>query len=88
VVIIDRSYCAPQNWMQVSQKYETFYQRHRQGQQVIIQVMLIHDLGTEVLPNIPTPETISHLSTYGRPDLSLRTQVQNQYPQAQLLFCP
>jgi hypothetical protein len=85
VVLIDRSYCAPAQWQQVSQAYAELYRQHQSHQIQLKTVVVFSHLGQEVYDR-PLP-TIANLSTYGRPDVSRQSQLQTTYRDAQLLTC-
>lgn len=88
VLLIDRSYCSPADWQRVTQIYEQLYRQSQQQQLRLLTVVLFSSLGQEVLADPPTPEAISSLTTYGRPDPQRLAQLKASYPQAQLLACP
>ncbi|MBF2034388.1 MAG: hypothetical protein IGR92_02650 [Leptolyngbyaceae cyanobacterium T60_A2020_046] len=87
-VLVDRSYCEPGQWQQVAEDYAALYERDRQGEIVLDAVVLFSDLGTEVIDEPPTPDTIRTLQTYGRPNPQRRSELAAEYPDAQLLTCP
>lgn len=87
-VLIDRSYCEPAQWQQVAADYTAIYDRDRRGDIVLDSVILFSDLGTEVLDDPPSPDTIRTLQTYGRPNPQRRSELSAKYPDTQLLTCP
>ncbi len=87
VVLVDRSYCPPDQWQQVTQTYEALYQQHQQQHLNLQTVILFSNLGHEVFSPPPAPATIQNLSTYGRPDSQRQAELQKTYPKARLLSC-
>ncbi len=88
VLLIDRSYCPPQQWQQVVQKYSNLHQQHQQNLLQIKSVILFNDLGQEVLTNIPTPDKIGDLDTYGRSNPEKETELRKAYDQVKVIRCP
>jgi hypothetical protein len=87
VVLIDRSYCNdPQQWQQVVHNYTDLYQQHQWKTLHLRKVILFSDLGQESIPP-PSPEIIENLKTYGRPSPQRLSDLQKDYPKAQLLTC-
>lgn len=86
-VLVDRSYCPPEQWGQLVQQYDDLYRQHQQGQIKIEQVIAFSDLGQETLSPLPTPAAVQELSRYGRPSMERRSQLTQQYPNAPLLGC-
>jgi hypothetical protein len=86
-VLIDRSYCPPSQWQQVSQTYTDLYHQHQRSQLHLQTVVLFSNLGQEVLASPPLPEAIRALSTYGHSDLHRQAELQKAYPKTQLLGC-
>jgi hypothetical protein len=87
VVLIDRSYCNPEQWRQVALAYENIYLQDRQKQLQLDKVIIFSDLGQEELTSPPEPQKIAKLSTYGRPNLERRQALQQTYTGAKLLMC-
>jgi hypothetical protein len=87
ILLIDRSYCAPAQWHQVTSTYDQLYQQHQRQALRIEQVVLFSDLGAETLPELPTPAEIAGTRTYGLPAERTLQDLQRQYPQAQVLSC-
>lgn len=87
VVLIDRSYCPPAQWQQISRSYQHLYQQHQQHQVRIKSVILFSDLGEEIFSMPPLPEKIQSLRTYGRSDPQQQTQLQASHPNTTLLSC-
>jgi len=86
-VIIDRSYCSPAQWQGVIQQYTDLYDQY-QGQQITLeQVIYVSDLGQEAAPQIPTPEQVQALNTYGRFNPSQLEVALRAQPQARVLSC-
>jgi hypothetical protein len=86
-VLIDRSYCPPNQWQQVSQSYTDLYRQHQQRRLQLQPIVLFSNLGQEVFASPPPPEVIQALSTYGHSDLHRQAELQKSYPKTQLLGC-
>ena len=86
-VLIDRSYCPPDQWQQISQTYTDLYHQHQRRQVNLQTTVLFSNLGQEVFSSPPQPEAIQTLSTYGHFDLQRQAELQKTYPKAQLLGC-
>jgi hypothetical protein len=86
-VLIDRSYCPPNQWQQVVQTYAQLYQQHQQHQLQLRSVILFSSLGEEPFSTLPEPAVLQQVSTYGRPDLQRQVRLQKDHPQAHLLKC-
>lgn len=86
-LLIDRGYCPPNQWQQVSRSYAQLYRQHQWRQISLQKVILFSSLSQEVLASPPLPATLATLPTYGRSDLQRQTQLQTAYPQAKLLNC-
>ncbi|GCL35735.1 MULTISPECIES: hypothetical protein [Sphaerospermopsis] len=82
ILLIDKSYCPPEQWQKVAQTYAQKYQTSQ-----LHTVILFDDLSQEKFSLPPQPSVISQLSTYGRPNLKRQSQLQKTYPKAQLLSC-
>ena len=87
VLLIERSYCPPQQWQQVVQKYSDLYRQHQQNLVKIESVILFNDLGEEVLTNIPTPEELEDLHTYGRSNPQKESKLSKTYDQVRVIRC-
>jgi hypothetical protein len=66
VIVVDRSFCSPNQWQLTTAAYRDRYQAHQQKQIEIKRVILVGDLGEESLPQLPTPEDFAALPTFGR----------------------
>lgn len=86
-VVIDRSYCDPTRWQQITVDYGDLYQQHRQKRLTIDQVIYVSDLGQEVAETIPTPEALEALGTYGRFNAEQLQQATEAYPDAEVFAC-
>ncbi|MFH7245212.1 MAG: hypothetical protein ACHWZW_20435 [Spirulina sp.] len=86
-VIIDRSYCAPDQWQPIAADYAALYEQHRQGRLRIDQVIYVSDLGPVVADTIPTPEEVSALSTFGRFSAAQMEQTLQAQPSAEVFSC-
>ncbi|NJO39199.1 MAG: hypothetical protein HC769_12695 [Cyanobacteria bacterium CRU_2_1] len=86
-VLIDRSYCPPDQWQQVSQTYTNLYRQHQRRQLRLQTVILFSNLGQDVFVSPPMPAVIQTLSTYGHSDKQRQTELQKAYSKTQLLDC-
>lgn len=87
VVVIDRSYCEPNQWQQVAQSYADLYDQSENRQLRIEQVILLNDLGEEVLDTPPDPDAIQALSTFGRSNPARLQTISQKFPKATILTC-
>lgn len=87
-VLVERSYCAPNQWQQVAQTYADLYRQHQNRAIQIKSVVLFSDLGQEVLAVPPDPQALRSINTYGRTNLQKQQQLSTTYPQSRLLTCP
>ncbi len=87
VLLIERSYCPPQQWQQVVQEYTNLYRQHQQNRIEIESVVLFNDLGEEVLTTLPTPEELTALRTYGRSNTERDAELSKAYDQVKVLRC-
>ncbi len=85
-ILIDRSYCPPAQWQQVSQQYDALYQQHQRQDMQIQAVVLFSSLAKEVRSLPPTPTEIQSLATYGQPNLQ-QQQLELDYPNHKVLSC-
>jgi hypothetical protein len=86
-LIIDRSYCDPTRWQQITDDYGALYEQHQQQRLTIEQVIYVSDLGQEVARDLPTPETLQDMGTYGRFNGEQLQQATAEHPQATVLVC-
>ncbi len=86
-VIIDRSYCSAAQWQGVTQQYTDLYDQYQRQQITLEQVIYVSDLGQEAAPQIPTPEQVQALNTYGRFNPSQLEAALQAEPQARVLSC-
>lgn len=86
-VLIERSYCPPEQWQQLVQSYTDLYQKQQNRELQIKAVVLFSDLGQEVLASVPNPETLRSLNTYGRSNPQKQHQLSATYPHAKILSC-
>lgn len=86
-ILIDRSYCSPSQWQQVSQQYAALYQQQQQQEIQIQAVVLFSSLAKEVRSLPPTPPEIQQLTTYGQPNPQQQQQLELDYPNHQVLSC-
>lgn len=87
VLLIERSYCPPQQWQQVVQEYTDLYRQHQQNLVKIESVVLFNDLGEEVLTTVPTPEQLQGLRTYGRSNSQREAELRKAYDQIKVIRC-
>lgn len=86
-IIIDRSYCQPQQWQeQVVKTYKGLYNQHP-SRLKIQRVVSFNDLGTESFAQIPPPDKIKTLVTFGKQNQQLRQQLQTKYNSSRILSC-
>ena len=86
-ILIDRSYCSPAQWQQVSQQYDALYQQHQRQDMQIQAVVLFSSLAKEVRSLPPTPTEIQSLATYGQPNPQQQQQLEAAYPKHKVLSC-
>lgn len=86
-LVIDRSYCPANQWQQIAQSYNQLYDQHKQRTLILDQVVLVSDLGQEVLDTPPTPSAIRQLSTYGQRDGDRLSKLQSTYGNSEVLSC-
>lgn len=86
-LLIDRSYCPSNQWQKVVETYRDFYNQNQDKQIKITSVILFSDLGEERLTTLPTPEEISQINTYGKPNLNRQKEMQQKSNSAKLLIC-
>lgn len=86
-ILIDRSYCSPLQWQQVSQQYANLYHQQQQQEILIQSVVLFSSLAKDVRSLPPTPTEIQQLATYGQPNPQQRQQLELDYPNHKVLSC-
>ena len=86
-ILIDRSFCPQDKWQAIAVAYNDLYQQHQNRDVQIKEVIVFGDLGQEILSEIPSPDTVRSLNTYGRSNQERQKQLQASYPQAKLLSC-
>ena len=86
-LLIDRSYCPPNQWQKVVETYGNFYKRNQEKQIKINSVILFSDLGEETLNPLPTPEEISQINTYGKSNPNRQKELQNKSISGKILSC-
>ena len=60
-VVIDRSYCPPNQWQErVVTPYADLYQQSQANQLQIKQVVIVTDIDQIILPDIPAPEALGN----------------------------
>jgi hypothetical protein len=86
-IIIDRSYCEPARWGQVTSDHARLYEQHEQQRLTIDQVIYVSDLGENITEAIPTPEEVENLSTFGRFNAEQLQQATDNHPAATVFAC-
>lgn len=86
-VIIDRSYCNPLQWQQVTDRYGELYDQHQQKRLTINQVIYVSDLGEEVVGEVPSPDQLQKMGTFGRFNPGRLQQATAAHPNAEVLTC-
>jgi hypothetical protein len=75
-IVVDRAFCAPNQWQLTTVAYRDRYQAHQQKALVIERVILVGDLGEERLSQLPTPEDFARIATFGRSNAAVLNQWQ------------
>ncbi len=65
-ILLDRSYCPPEQWQGVVQDYSRLYSQHQRKVVVIAEVITFSNLGSQPLAEIPSPSEVEQMSTFGR----------------------
>ncbi len=86
-LLIDRSYCPPNQWQKVVENYRDFYIQNQEKKIKITSVILFSDLAEETLNPLPTPEQISQINTYGKPNPDRQKELQNKSISGKILSC-
>ena len=86
-LLIDRSYCAPRQWQQVSQAYSRLYSQHQQKRSRLENVVFFSSLDQTAHAQPPHPSVVASLSTYGHPDSQRQTELEKTYANATVLSC-
>lgn len=86
-VIIDRSYCAPDQWQAQADRYAALYEQQAQQRLTIRQVIYVSDLGQDVDTAIPSPDQVRTLNTFGRFNADQMNQAITEQPEAEVLSC-
>jgi hypothetical protein len=86
-LLIDRSYCPPNQWQKVVENYRDFYIQNQEKKIKITEVILFSDLAEETLNPLPTPEQISQINTYGKPNPDRQKELQNKSISGKILSC-
>lgn len=87
IILIDRSYCPPNQWQNLVNNYQELYEKNQLKSLQIEKVIVFSDLGEEVLTTPPEPQKIKELSRYGRSNPQRWEQMKTLYPQATVLVC-
>ena len=86
-LLIDRSYCPPNQWQKVVETYRDFYTQNQEKQIKINSVILFSDLGEETLNPLPSPEEISQINTYGKSNPNRQKELLNKSSSGKILSC-
>ncbi|MEL7036985.1 MAG: hypothetical protein AAFO04_15380 [Cyanobacteria bacterium J06592_8] len=86
-VLVDRSFCPPEQWQNLSQTYGKLYRQNQQKQILLNPVILFSDLGEEVLKSPLEPQEFRTLKTFGRSNDERLSQLKTQYTHAEVLNC-
>jgi hypothetical protein len=86
-IIIDRSYCDPSRWEQITESYGELYNQHQQKRLTIDQVIYVSDLGEEVAQELPAPAELQNMGTYGRFNAEQLDQAVTAHPDARVFAC-
>jgi len=86
-LVIDRSYCAPERWQAVVERYQTLYQQHQRKQLTIASVTLVNGLGQEALETLPTTAEVAGLSTFGMAEQAALEAIAQANPTTTVLSC-
>ncbi|TAD79598.1 MAG: hypothetical protein EA001_03870 [Oscillatoriales cyanobacterium] len=81
-IVVDRAFCAPNQWQSTTATYRDRYQAHQQKAIKIERVILVGDLGEERLPQLPTPEDFAKIATFGRSNRAALAKWQQSQPQS------
>lgn len=65
-IVVDRSFCPPEQWQATAAVYRDRYAAHQQKSVRIERVILVGDLGNDSLSTPPPPEQFAKLATFGR----------------------
>ena len=77
ILAVDRSFCPSDRWQATSQIYRDRYQAHQTRSIQIARVVLVGDLGQDVLATPPKPEDFAKLTTFGQPNPAALDHWQN-----------
>lgn len=86
-LLIDRSYCPPNQWQKVVENYRDFYKQNQEKKIKITSVVLFSDLAEETLTPLPTPEEISRINTYGKSNPNRQKELQKKSSSGKILSC-
>jgi hypothetical protein len=86
-ILIDRSYCPAERWVQVSNTYNALYRQAQLRQIKVENVILFSHFGQEELFELPRPNMIQTLHTFGLHSPQRQADLQKTYARNQLLSC-
>lgn len=78
-ILLDRSYCPPEQWQVVAREYARLHSQHRRKVVMITEVVTFSNLGSQPLPELPTPLEVEQMRTFGRAANAEREQLEQQY---------
>lgn len=86
-ILLDLSYCPPDQWEAVVEEYTHLYSQHQQQRLAIDSVVTFSNLGTQALSDLPSPTDVAQLRTFGRSANDERDRLMQDDPTANLLTC-
>ncbi|MFK8182537.1 MAG: hypothetical protein AB8B99_04125 [Phormidesmis sp.] len=86
-LLLDRSYCNPDQWQQVSRAYTQLYQQHQQQRSRLERVVVFSNLNQTNYDHPPHPTTVKTLATYGQYDPQRQATLEETYPNTTVLSC-
>lgn len=86
-VIIDQSYCPPEQWQAaVVEPYTDLYQQGQANQRKIVQVVVVTGIDQTTLTVVPAPAELGN--PFGQaPSAEALTELQQQFSESVLLKC-
>ncbi len=87
VVVIDQSYCPPDQWAAVVSRYQSLYQQNQRHQIQIEQVIVFNSLSQTPLDPLPSPDQIAAINTFGRAAPEREASLRASYGNAEFLRC-
>ena len=89
-ILLDRSYCPPEQWQVLARDYARLYSQHQRKIATISEVVTFSNLGSQPLAELPTPADVEQMRTFGLSAEVERQTLQQQYGHdaTVLLTCP